>query len=207
MATSEMTKETERDLLPQQLSSRALRRLQVVDAFIDMVLEGEVRPTPSDVATRAGVSRATFFRYFSNLDELRRDVAARVLERFPELFAIPAVGTGSLDQRIERFVDARMELWETLHPLALLNRAHAAGDAEASDFIDTGRRFLAEQARRHFDTDLRSHSPERRDGMVAAIAVLTSVESWQQFRHSHHRSPTQTRRAWRKAIAGILTEP
>jgi AcrR family transcriptional regulator len=201
-----MTAEHDPDPMPRQPSTQALRRLRVVDAFIDLVLGGEVPPTPSEAAERAGVSRATFFRYFSSLDEFRGEAAARVRERFPELFVIPDIGTGSLDERIERFVDARVRLHETLHPMALLMRARATRDADASDFLDRVRQAMAEQVRQHFDSYLRLHSPERRDDMVTLIAVLTSVDCWQQFRHSHGRSPAQTRRAWQQALAGILSD-
>jgi hypothetical protein len=127
-----------------------------------------------------------------------------VVERYPELFTIPAIGTGSRDVRIRRFVDARLQLHETLHPLELLMRAHATHDVGTSEFVDATRQVLADQVRQHFDTDLRPHGPTRRDDMVTTIAVLTSVESWQQFRHTHHRSPTQTRRAWRATLADVL---
>jgi AcrR family transcriptional regulator len=176
-----------------------------VDAFIDLVLDGDVLPAPSDAAERAGVSRATFFRYFSGLDEFRGEAVARVRERFPELFTIPDIGTGSLDERIERFVDSRLRLYEALHPLALHMWAQAARDAEAFAFLDTVRQALVEQVGRHF-AGLLPDDPERRDDMVTLIAVLTSVESWQRFRHGQRRSPDQTRRAWRKALAGILAQ-
>ena len=177
----------------------------MVDAFIDVVLERGSPPTPEEVADRAGVSRATFFRYFSTLVELRNEAATRVVERFPDLFTIPDIGTGSLDGRIRCFVDFQIQLHETLHPLELLMRSHAAHDSETAEFVDAVRRLHADQARRHFEADLRLHGPARRDDLVAAIAVLTSVESWQQFRHSLGRTRVQTNRAWRSALAGIFT--
>jgi AcrR family transcriptional regulator len=207
MISSRMTTEEDSSRPTPQPPTVAGRRLVVVDAFIDLALEGRAAPTPEAIADRAGVSRATFFRYFSTLVELRGEAAARVMERFPELFTIPDLGSGSLDERIQRFVDARVQLHETLHPLELLVRAHAARDADTSDFVDAVRQVLADQARQHFAADLRPHGPARRDDLVTTIAVLTSVESWQQFRRSHDRSPVQTRRAWRTALAGILIEP
>jgi AcrR family transcriptional regulator len=198
------TSAEERDHVARQPSTAAGRRLIVVDAFIDLVLEGGTAPTPEEVADRAGVSRATFFRYFSTLVELRGEAAARVVERFPELFTIPAVGAGSLDERIRHFVDARFQLHETLHPLELLMRSHAVRDAGTADFVDAVRQLHADQARQHFEADLQSHGPARRDDMVTAIAVVTSVESWQQFRRTYDRSPVQTCRAWRMALAGIF---
>jgi AcrR family transcriptional regulator len=198
--------EDTRNRPPELSSTSAGRRLAAVDAFIDLVLERSSPPTPEEVADRAGVSRATFFRYFATVVELRNEAATRVLERFPDLFTIPAIGTGNLEERIRRFVDVRIQLHETLHPLELLMRSHAVHDADTADFIDAVRQLHADQARQHFDTHLQPHSPARRDDMVAAIAVLTSVESWQQFRHTLGRSPIQTRRAWRIALAGIFAD-
>lgn len=182
------------------------RRLAVVDAFIDLVLERGSPPTPEEVAERAGVSRATFFRYFSNLVELRNDAAARVIERFPDLFTIETDGVGGVDDRIRRFVGSRVQLHETLHPLELIMRSHAARDSETADFVDAVRQLHADQAREHFEADLRPHGAARRDDMVTAITVLTSVESWQQFRRTFGRSTAQTNRAWCRALTGILAD-
>ncbi len=180
------------------------RRTEAIDAFIDLVLERNVPPRPELVAERAGVSIATLYRYFSTLDELRREATARVLERYAGLFAVPDIGTGSRHERIGRFAASRVDLHETLHPLELLARATAAADPGAAETIDLGRRVQADQIRLHFDDELRELTPTRRENTVAAIAVLTSVESWQQFRRNHERTANQTRRALVDALDCIL---
>jgi len=202
-----MTNDDEHSSQPGRRSASARRRLLVVDAFIDVVLEGGAPPTPEDIADRAGVSRATFFRYFAPLAELRNDASTRVLERYPELYTLPTVDDGSLDVRVRGFVDARVQLHEVLHPLELLLRAHAAHEAEASKFVEAVRQVLADQVRQYFAAELQAHSPARRDDIVTTIAVMTSVESWQQFRRSHRRTVIQTRRAWRTALAEVLAAP
>jgi len=58
--------------------------------------------------------------------------------------------------------------------------------------------------RRQFAAELRHMTPARRDDVVATIGVLTSVESWQQYRRSYGRSARQTRRAWVEAIERLL---
>lgn len=181
--------------------------MAVVDAFIDLMLEHGTAPTPEEVAERGGVSRATFFRYFSSLGELRDDAVHRIAERFPDLLTLPDPGSGALDDRIRRLVDTRVQLHETLHPIELLSRARAVEDGGTADFVDAIRQVWAEQLRLHFDDELRAHGPSHRDDIVASISVLTSVESWQQFRQSHGRTPLQTRRAWRRALTRILTAP
>lgn len=185
----------------------AQRRTAAIDAFIDLLLAQGTPPRPEEVAQETGVSIATLYRYFSTLDELRHEAALRVLSRFPGLFTVADIGAGSRQERIGRFVRARAELHETLHPLELLARVNAAHDHGAARMVDSGRRFLANQARAHFVPELDTLTPARRDDVVAAIAVLTSVESWDQYRRSHDHTPAQMRRAWSAALDRLLPEP
>lgn len=182
------------------------RRTRGLDAFIDLVLERGVHPRPEEVAERADVSIASLYRYFTDLDEMRHDAVARLVERFPDLFIISEIGVGDREERIASFTAARLALHETLHPLQLLSRAMSQTDPSAQRHVDAARSAFADQVRHHFDTELQTLRPSRREDTVAAIAALTSVESWEQFRRSHDRSPTQTRRAWSSAIDRILPE-
>ena len=180
------------------------RRTRALDALIDLVLESGRHPRPEEVADRAEVSIASLYRYFTDLEELRRDAVVRVVERFPHLFDISKIGAGDRDRRIGSFVASRLELHETLHPLQLLSRAAGHDDPSLRHHVDTTRSAMADQIRRHFDTELLTLSPTRRDDTVATIAALTSVETWDQFRRTHGRTPAQTRRAWAGAIDRML---
>lgn len=185
---------------------RAERRAGAVDAFIDLVLEHGLEPRPEDVAERAGVSIASLYRYFSSLEELHHDAIARLADRFPEHFTIEDLGAGPRDGRIARFVAARVALHETLHPLQLLPRTVSRTRPEAIALVDHTREAMADQVRLHFDPELRGLSDARRDDVVASIAALTAVESWEQFRRSHGRTQAQTRRAWSNAIDRLLPD-
>lgn len=57
----------------------------MIDAVIDLVLEGDPSPDPASVAERAGVSRASVFRYLATLEQLRTEATGRVFERFLDL--------------------------------------------------------------------------------------------------------------------------
>lgn len=180
------------------------RRVGAIDAFIDLVLEHGAPPRPEEVAERADVSIASLYRYFTSLDELRRDAIVRLVDRFPDLFAIPEIGTGSRVRRIARFTASRVALHETLHPLQLLMRAVSQTDPAAAEIVDAARGAMADQVQLHFDAELETLSPTQRGDTVATIAALTSVESWEQYRRSLHRTQAQTRRAWSDAIDRLL---
>jgi AcrR family transcriptional regulator len=180
------------------------RRVRALDAFIDLVLEGHLPPTAEQVAERAGISKATFFRYFESLNAMRCDAGARMLERFP-LLHVAEPGQGPLRDRIERFVSLRVELWEKVHLLAQLQRTMVLQDPDAARMVDRVREMMVDQVRQHFAPELRERSAARRDDAAMLISMITSVESWEQFRSTCGRSPLQTRRAWIQAIESLLT--
>jgi AcrR family transcriptional regulator len=180
------------------------RRDRALDAFIDLVLEGSLPPTVDQVAERAGISKATFFRYFENLDVIRCDAGARILERFP-LLHVADPGQGPLHERIGRFVSLRVELWEKVHLLARLQRTRVLQDPDAARMVDSVRELMVDQVRHHFAPELQKRSAAQRDDAAALIAMITSVESWEQFRHTYGRSALQTRRAWTQAIESLLS--
>lgn len=179
------------------------RRVRALDSFIDLVMEGHLPPTPKQVAERAGISMATFFRYFENLNSLRYEAFARMLERFP-LLEIPEIGQGSLPDRVDRFVALRVALWEKVNLLARLQRTIVFEDPDAAKMVNTVRGIMSNQVCDHFATELRGLSAAKRDDAVAVIATLTSVESWEQFRTVYGRSPIQTRRAWAETVMTVL---
>lgn len=182
------------------------RREQVIDTFLDLVLEGDPGPTPATIAERAGVSRASVFRYFSSLEDLRNEAMGRVLVRFLDLFELgdPSLESGAV--RIAHFVDARLRFHETLHRLALLQRRHAVDDEHAAAMIDASRNLLVDQVRAYFRLDLQALGDYGSEDAAITIAVLTSVESWHQSTHSHGRSQDQTRRAWISAITALIAD-
>ncbi len=179
------------------------RRVRALDAFIDLVLEGHLPPTPEQVAERAGISMATYYRYFETRNSLRHDAGRRMLERFP-LLHVRDPGEGPLRARIERFVALRVELWEKVHRLARLQRATVLQDPDAARMVDFVRGMMLDQVQEHFAPELRRRSAARREDAAALIAMITSVESWEQLRNTYGRSPLQTRRAWTQAIESLL---
>ena len=184
-------------------NSLNMRMVRVVDAFIDLILDGDISPTPEMVAQCAGVSRASVFRYFDTLDELRVAAVGRVLERFEHLLELGEPALESIDSRISNFVASRLQFHETLHPLSLLQRQHAANELVA-EVINASRHLLTNQVRSYFQSDLDLLDEEIREDIAVTISVLTSIESWQQLRQSNAWSQAQIRRAWILSLTCLL---
>lgn len=182
-------------------------RQAVVEATIDLVLEGVSPPSVEQVAARAGVSPASVFRYFETLDELRDETTRRYFERFAHLLEVPDIGVGSLEARIKRYVDIRHELHATTEPMARLVRRRAPRVSASDDTLHRFRAMRADEIRQHFAIELARLSSARQDELVATIGTLTSFESWVQLREDHARSAVQIRRGWASALWRLLIEP
>lgn len=180
-------------------------RLAAIDATVDLVLEGHSPPTAEQIAERAGISAASLFRYYDNLNLLRQAAAERYFQRYAHLLTIPDVGQGTLDERILRLVESRVELYEATAPMCRFVRYRAVDVPLLDQTVRQTRASRTEEIRRHFAAELARLNPAARDDVVAVISTLTSFESWDQIRNDLGRNESQTRRCWRAALRQILT--
>ena len=103
----------------EQLDGRLARsvraRTAVVDALLDLIEEGDLRPTGPRIAERAGVSLRLVFHHFPDLETLFAAAAERQFERhYRALRPIPAAGP--LAGRVAAFVHQRTRLLERITP-------------------------------------------------------------------------------------------
>ena len=192
-----------------RVDGRTQRRLRgraaVTDAMIDLVLAGHLPPSVEQLADRSGVSAASIFRYFDGLDDLRRAATALYFERYEHLFEIPDIGEGSLDERISRFIDVRIRLYEVAGPVARLVRLRAHDDPTARENLARLRDTFADQLRHHFDDELSAFSSERCVDLVGVMTTMTSFESWEQLRDHGGRTDADIRRAWTSTLTHLLS--
>lgn len=190
-----------------KVDGRRLRREQgrmsVVDAMIDLVLDGHTPPSADDIAARAGVSTASVFRYFDSLDDLRRQGIQRYFERYDHLLDVPDIGEHGVDRRIATFVEARQRFYETIDPMARLARAQALTVPELDETLGRVRATLTDQLSEHFAPELADLRPGRRRELVGLLAALTSYETWEQLRRQGFDRVT-VGRAMRTGVERLL---
>ena len=172
--------------------------------MIDLVLEGHLPPTTEQLATRAGVSVASVFRYFDGLEDLERAATALYFDRFDHLIEIPQIGTGSLRHRVERIVDARLRLYDTAEPMGRLVRRRAPEHARADANLALLRATYTGQIEEHFDAELSAPNTTGRKSLVAIVATLTSFEAWDQCRNVHGLEDSQISAAWATSLIALL---
>jgi AcrR family transcriptional regulator len=95
---------------------RDRNRNAVLDAVLVLFAEGNLDPSPDEVARRSGVSLRSVYRYVTDRDDLVRSAIDRQQEKVRPLFAIDRVGEGSFAERVDAFVTARLRSWSCSSP-------------------------------------------------------------------------------------------
>src|ERR1700752_1954298 len=99
-----------------RLARSARTRHAVVDALLDLLGEGDLRPTAARIAERAGVSLRIVFHHFDDLEAIYSELADRQAERVKPL-TVPISITLPFACRVEEFSAQRGRLLETLSPV------------------------------------------------------------------------------------------
>ena len=96
-------------------------RLAVVDALLDLIEDGDLRPTGPRIAARAGVSLRSIFQHFPDLEALFAAAASHYYEQLVELVT-PLNPDGLLTDRIDALVGQRARVLEAITPVSRASR-------------------------------------------------------------------------------------
>jgi AcrR family transcriptional regulator len=184
---------------------RDRNRVAVLDAVLELFAEGELRPSPDEVARRSGVSLRSVYRYVADADDLLRSAIERHLEKVEPLFVIDDIGTGSFEHRLDRFLDARLRVYEAIAATARASRLVAPRSEVIREQQDRGRHLMRTQLERQFASELDRLEPGTRDAVAAAADALTQMETIELYRHHRRCSPARTRELLHVALRGLLT--
>lgn len=181
----------------------AVTRRLVVEAFLDLLVEGELQPTAQQVANRSGVSMRSIFRLFEDVDALHLAAIAAQLDRVAHLI-LPPRGEGTLAQRIRALVKRRAELFEAIAPV----RRFAVRLAPTSPPIradqERANDYLRAQVAELFDAELGDLPVARRSDVLDALDVMTSFEVWDRMRVGQKLTTRAARRIVAGSVASLL---
>ncbi|MGB3736426.1 MAG: TetR/AcrR family transcriptional regulator [Ilumatobacter sp.] len=152
------------------VDGRTRRRRRNVDAVIDAVIElaaaGHIDPTSEEIAAVAGISHRSIYRYFDTRGELLEAAVVRAFETASaEVFDDERLD-GSFDERVDRFVSARLEIHRRLRSIARVAEAHAS---ESSTGLERARSALRTRLADSFAGEFDQLEPEDRHLAVPMV--------------------------------------
>ena len=183
-------------------AARALRtRNRVVDALLDLIDEGDLRPPAAEVARRAGVSLRSVYQHFDDLETLFGVAGERHRQRFAHLEPLPELPE-ELAPRVAAYVAHRARWMEAVSPMA---RA-AALQAPFSPGIAA--RQAASRAR-HREALAAAFAPElgRAEdpgGLLDGLEAAASWNTWEHLRTGTGLRPGQASRVVERLVLGLL---
>jgi TetR/AcrR family transcriptional regulator of autoinduction and epiphytic fitness len=155
-----------------------------VDALLDLLSEGVVRPTAQLVAERSGVSLRSIFRIFDDVETLHAAAATRQLSRVRHLF-VDVAAVGSVADRVDAIVEINARLYESVAPI---RRAALRAAPESTPLrlqLSRVRGWLRSEIDRVFAVELDGRGAS---ALAASLEVLMSFEAWDQLRTAQELS-------------------
>jgi TetR/AcrR family transcriptional regulator of autoinduction and epiphytic fitness len=188
-----------------RLARSARTRHAVVDALLDLLGEGDLRPTAARIAERAGVSLRLVFHHFDDLEAIYSELADRQAERVKPL-TVPIPVTLPLPLRIEKFSAQRGRLLETLSPVrraAVLMEPFRPALAKR---LKHARDLTRAAAIAAFAPELSNLDANEKRATIAALDVATSWIAWEQMRRHQGLSETDARGVMATTIRALLAK-
>jgi len=188
-----------------RLARSARTRHAVVDALLDLLGEGDLRPTAARIAERARVSLRIVFHHFDDLEAIYSELADRQAERVKPL-TVPIPVTLPFARRVEEFSAQRGRLLETLSPVrraAVLMEPFRAALAKR---LKHARDLTRAASIAAFTPELSKLGADEKRATIAALDVATSWIAWEQMRRHQGLSETEARGVMATTIRALLVK-
>lgn len=186
-------------------TARAARtRAAVANACLELIEEGHLRPTARLVSERAGVSLRSVFQHFEDMESLLAAAADRQVERFGHIEPIPP--HTPLSERLDRFVEGRARLLESITPVRRAAVLLEPFSREIATRLEWARDLARNELAAVFHEEIQSHTPDDRAQLLAAVDTAASWYVWETLRRYNALSPEEARRAMRRTLAALLKE-
>lgn len=206
MAVSDDTDHTMEGLPQDGRSARAMRtRDAIVDACIALVDEGDLKPTTSRIAERAGVSVRSVFQHFDGIEQLYAAVAERVVKRVIRLI-VPVDAGLLLGERIAEYIRQRALLLEVIAPVRRAASVHGPFSQELTRRLRTGQQFFREFTAEVFAHELSSLDIDRRQELLDILEVIFGWPTWETLRTVNGRSVDDAVRTVDRMARGAFAE-
>jgi len=189
-----------------EVDGRRLRREQnreaVLDALVDLFREGDYQPSSNTIAERAELSPRSLFRYFDDVDDLHRAAIDRQLAAARPLLDVGVGSDAPTAVKIERLVESRLRLFDTIGPAARAARVCAPSHEAVATQLREARAYLRERLCRLFAPELNRDGPT----LLPALDALCSFETHELLRFDQGLSRAKTVTALTSALTALLAQ-
>jgi TetR/AcrR family transcriptional regulator, regulator of autoinduction and epiphytic fitness len=175
----------------------------VVQAILELLREGSLRPSAQEIAARAGVSERTVFRHYADLDQLFAAAVAQQGRQIAPLLDLPPTA-GPRPQRVAELVRRRARLFEEVTPVRRAAVRHAPFQAVVRQGLEQLHGVLRGQLETVFADEMDRVPPEQRRELVECVDVATSWAVWETLRADQGLGPGRAASAVERTVTSLL---
>jgi TetR/AcrR family transcriptional regulator of autoinduction and epiphytic fitness len=172
------------DTVDGRTARSAKTRDAIADAMLDLLAEGELRPTAKAIAGRASVSVRSVYVHFDDLEDLFCVAAKQHFARIAPMLT-PAPATGPLADRARALAAQRGGIYAKTGAVGLATRLHAQSSPTLARILRDARARSRTDLERVFAHELHELDGSRRASTVSVLDVLTAPDAWSTLRDHH----------------------
>lgn len=178
----------------------------VADALVELIEDGDLRPTSKAIAERAGVSERTIFQHFADLETLFSVAARRLGERIVRKLEYISA-EGPFEERIKIYLDEIVYLHESMTPIRRASRLHEPFSPVLEHALRSWRDELRRGIARVFGQELAEQPEETRREIVETLALVATWSSWENMRQHSEMSVDRARSVMARGFRALLGQP
>jgi AcrR family transcriptional regulator len=178
--------------------SRNSRR-KILQAMLELQLEGVVDPSAASVAERAGVGIRTVFRHFDDKESIYRELNRILVDLYGPELGKPYRSEDWRDQLFE-LVERRARVYEAIAPV----RISASVLRFRSPALMENYSELLEGERSALEAIL-PPAVKRQRNRARAIALVSGFDTWRMLRQDEELSAKKTVAAIRELLEDVLS--
>jgi TetR/AcrR family transcriptional regulator, regulator of autoinduction and epiphytic fitness len=179
-------------------------REAVIKALLDFVQEGKPRPSATEIARRAKVSRRVVFNQFKDIESLRAIVMSRFGQQENRKFWRPIPPELPLPERLEAFVRARSARLEHVTPFRHASLVLAPLSPQITEGVRAGAARAHAEVKAVFDTEIRQLPTARRGRFTTLLIAVCSWPLWNMLRQDLKLSQPRAREAMMAMVAAVI---
>lgn len=161
--------------------ARGIRtRSSIIEAMIDLIVEGHAEPTSRQVAHRAGVSVRLVFHHFGDVRQLFTRAAAHQASRSLSLIGI-LPPHGPVETRIVLICRQRRQLFEANAPWLRASYARSPASTALTESLAGHRTLLRRQLDVTLGPEIGARGPQA-PVVLDALGVAAGWNSWSALR-------------------------
>ena len=186
-------------------SARSQRtREAVVRALLDLIADGDVRPTARRVADRAGISLRSVYVHFEDLEDLFL-AAAHEQTLLVAGLSRHVPDDGPLEDRVAAYVEQRCAILEAVAPIRRAADLQEPFSPTMSRLLDYARSAARSELARVFRTELSRLAGAEQRRRLAAVDAMASSAAWRLLRSANGLPVEEATKAVADALIALLT--